>query len=117
LIIHLNKNNQMSDEVTASMPRLCEVSRGFSGAEIENMVHTAMFKAFNDGSEKVTPYHLEEAALVITPIAKLRREDIEMSRLWAQDRCQFAQKEEPVNLDTLHQDRVRMIQSRSINLN
>ena len=117
LKIHLTKNNQMSDTIEESMLRLCEVTRGFSGAEIENTVHTAMFKAFNEDATKVTPAHLEDAALTITPIAKLRREDIEASRLWAKDRCQFAQKEEPVSLDSLHQDRVRMIQSRSINLN
>lgn len=117
LKIHLTKNNQMSDTIDESMLRLCEITRGFSGAEIENVVHTAMFKAFNEDATKVTPVHLEEAALTITPIAKLRREDIEASRLWAKDRCQFAQKDEPVSLDSLHQDRVRMIQSRSINLN
>ena len=117
LRIHLGKNNQMSEDVETSMGRLCEVTRGFSGAEIENVVHSAMFKAFNDDVEKVTPAHLEDAALTITPIAKLRREDIEASRMWAKERCQFAQDDEPVNLDSLHQDRVRMIQSRSINLN
>ena len=117
LRIHLSKNNQMSEEVESSMGRLCEVTRGFSGAEIESTVHAAMFKAFNDDSEKVTPAHLEDAALTITPIAKLRREDIEISRMWAKERCQFAQDAELVNLESLHQDRVRMIQSRSINLN
>jgi SpoVK/Ycf46/Vps4 family AAA+-type ATPase len=117
LRIHLSKNNQMSEEVESSMGRLCEVTRGFSGAEIESTVHAAMFKAFNDDSERVTPTHLEDAALTITPIAKLRREDIEISRMWAKERCQFAQDTEPVNLESLHQDRVRMIQSRSINLN
>ena len=117
LRIHLGKNNQMSEDVETSMGRLCEVTRGFSGAEIENVVHSAMFKAFNDDVEKVTPAHLEDAALTITPIAKLRREDIEASRMWAKERCQFASEDEPVSLDSLHQDRIRMIQSRSINLN
>ena len=117
LRIHLNKNNQMSEEVEAAMGRLCEVTRGFSGAEIESVVHSSMFKAFNADADKVTPAHLEAAALTITQIAKLRREDIEASRMWAKERCQFAQDEEPVNLDSLHQDRVRMVQSRSINLN
>jgi ATP-dependent 26S proteasome regulatory subunit len=117
LRIHLNKNNQMSEEVEAAMGRLCEVTRGFSGAEIENVVHSSMFKAFSADADKVTPAHLEAAALTITPIAKLRREDIEASRMWAKERCQFAQDEEPVNLDSLHQDRVRLVQSRSINLN
>ena len=117
LRIHLNKKNQMSDDVESAMSRLGEVTKGFSGAEIENVVNSAMFKAFNEGAKKVTPIHLEEASLTITPIAKLRREDIEISRMWAKERCQFAQDDEPVNLENLHQDRVRMIQSRSINLN
>ena len=117
LRIHLNKKNQMSDDVESAMSRLGEVTKGFSGAEIENVVNSAMFKAFNEGAKKVTPIHLEEASLTITPIAKLRREDIEMSRMWAKERCQFAQDDKPVNLENLHQDRVRMIQSRSINLN
>jgi len=117
LRIHLNKHNQLSKDIEKSMSRLCEVTRGFSGAEIENVVNSAMFKAFNDDSLKVSPAHIELASLEITPIAKLRREDIEISRMWAKERCQFAQEEDPVNLDTLQQDRVRMIQSRSINLN
>ena len=117
LRIHLNKHNQLSKDIEKSMGRLCEVTRGFSGAEIENVVNSAMFKAFNDDSLKVSPAHIESASLEITPIAKLRREDIEVSRMWAKERCQFAQEEEPVNLDTLQQDRIRILQSRSINLN
>ena len=114
--IHLTKHNQMSDEVTASLDKLSEVTKGFSGAEIENVVYSAMFKAFNADLDKVTPLQLEEASLQVTPIAKLRREDIEMSRLWAKERCQFAQEEEPVSLDSVQQERVQMLNSRFIDL-
>jgi len=42
----------------------------------------------------------------------LRREDIEASRTWARERCEFAQDEEPVDLQTINRTMIR-----SINLN
>lgn len=115
--IHLGKNNQWSDDIEKSLNRLSEITKGFSGAEIERVVHSAMFNAFTDEADFVSATHLEDAALKIVPLAKLRKEDIEASRSWAKERCEFAQTEEPVSLENLYQDRVRIVQNRNINLN
>jgi len=112
LRIHLSKNNQASDEIDKGLAQVVALTTGFSGAEIERVVHSAMFKAFNDDVDKITLTHLVESAQRIVPLAQLRREDIEASRTWARERCEFAQDEEPVDLQTINRTMIR-----SINLN
>ena len=75
-----------------------------------------MFKAFNDELDKVTLDHLIEAASKIVPLAQLRKEDIEASRAWARERCEFAQAEEPIDLKALNKV-VMESAFRAVNLN
>ena len=112
LRIHLSKNNQASDDIDKGLEQVVALTTGFSGAEIERVVHSAMFKAFNEDADKITLTHLVESAQRIVPLAQLRREDIEASRAWARERCEFAQDEEPVDLQTINRTMIR-----SINLN
>jgi len=112
LRIQLSKNKQMSDEVEQGLGEVVSLTTGFSGAEIERVVHSAMFKAFNDDVDKITLTHLIESAQKIVPLAQLRKEDIEASRAWAKERCEFAQDEEPVDLKAINRTMIR-----SINLN
>jgi len=112
LKIQLSKNNQMSDEVEKGLETVVALTTGFSGAEIERVVHSAMFKAFNEDAERISLAHLTESASKIVPLAQLRKEDIEASRAWARERCEFAQAEEPVDLRTINRTMIR-----SINLN
>jgi SpoVK/Ycf46/Vps4 family AAA+-type ATPase len=117
LKIHLNKFNKLSDKVEAKLDRLAAITTGFSGAEISKIVVEAMTSAFDEDSE-VMPKHLEDAANTIVPLARLRREDIEASREWAEDRCEYAQKGDPVDLSQVHSDRVKAVRGiRGINLN
>jgi len=117
LKIHLNKFNKYSDEIETKLERLATVTSGFSGAEIEKVIVEAMTSAFDEDSE-VLPKHLEEAAATIVPLARLRREDIEASREWAEDRCEYASTGTPVDLNQIHSDRVRTVRGvRGINLN
>jgi hypothetical protein len=53
-----------------------------------------------------------ESASKIVPLAQLRKEDIEASRAWARERCEFAQAEELVDLQAINRTMIR-----SINLN
>jgi SpoVK/Ycf46/Vps4 family AAA+-type ATPase len=112
LRIQLNKNNQMSSKIEQGLEQVVALTTGFSGAEIERIVHSAMFKAFNEDAEKIALNHLIESASKIVPLAQLRKEDIEASRAWARERCEFAQDEEPVDLQRLNRTMIR-----SINLN
>ena len=109
LRIQLSKNNQLSDEVESGLEQVVGMTTGFSGAEIERVVHSAMFKAFNDEVDKVTLEHLMICAQKIVPLAQLRKEDIEASRAWARERCEFAQDEEPVDLQAINRTMVRAI--------
>jgi len=109
LRIQLDKNNQMSDVLEKSLNSIVEITVGFSGAEIERIVHSAMFTAFNEDVEKVSIDHLLTAAQKIVPLAQLRKEDIEQSRAWARERCEFAQDEEPIDLKSLNKAMVRAI--------
>jgi len=112
LRIQLSKNNQMSDEVEQGLGEVVSLTTGFSGAEIERVVHSAMFKAFNEDADRISLNHLVESAQKIVPLAQLRKEDIEASRAWARERCEFAQDEEPVDLKSINRTMIR-----SINLN
>ena len=112
LRIQLAKNNQMSDTINKELGQVVSLTTGFSGAEIERVVHSAMFKAFNEDAERITLDHLIDSVSKIVPLAQLRREDIEASRAWARERCQFAQDEEPVDLQSINRTMIR-----SINLN
>ena len=112
LRIQLTKNNQMSDTINKELGQVVSLTTGFSGAEIERVVHSAMFKAFNEDADKITLDHLIESASKIVPLAQLRKEDIEASRAWARERCEFAQDEEPVDLQAINRTMIR-----SINLN
>jgi SpoVK/Ycf46/Vps4 family AAA+-type ATPase len=112
LRIQLSKNNQASDDIDKGLGEVVALTTGFSGAEIERVVHSAMFKAFNEDAERITLAHLIESASKIVPLAQLRKEDIEASRAWARERCEFAQDEEPVDLQSINRTMIR-----SINLN
>ena len=109
LRIQLTKNNQMSDELEEVLSKVVDITVGFSGAEIERVVHSAMFTAFNADEEKVSIEHLVASAQKIVPLAQLRKEDIEQSRAWARERCEFAQAEEQVDLKSLNRSIVRAI--------
>ena len=102
----------MSTEVESGLEQIVSLTTGFSGAEIERVVHSAMFKAFNDDADRVSLDHLIDSAQRIVPLAQLRKEDIEASRAWARERCEFAQSEEPVDLQAINRTMIR-----SINLN
>ena len=108
----LSKNNQMSDDINKGLEQVVALTTGFSGAEIERVVHSAMFKAFSEDAERISLEHLIISASKIVPLAQLRKEDIEASRAWARERCEFAQDEEPVDLQAINRTMIR-----SINLN
>ncbi len=116
LKIQLLKNNQLTDEIEENLSKIVGLTSGFSGAELERVVHSAMFKAFNDELDRVTLDHLIEAASKIVPLAQLRKEDIEASRAWARERCEFAQAEEPIDLKALNKV-VMESAFRAVNLN
>jgi ATP-dependent 26S proteasome regulatory subunit len=90
--IHVRKRSNkdhvrdLSDE---EMKRLAEVSDGFSGAEIEQAVVSAMFDAFYKGDE-VTATHIEQALNETVPLSRTMKEKIAELRQWCRTRARPA---------------------------
>ncbi len=82
--IHLARLNQ--DPETFDLDRLTSVSNGFTGAEIEQAVVSALHTAFA-GDGKVTTAMIEEAIAVSPPLSVTMAEDIDELRQWAHNRC------------------------------
>lgn len=82
--IHLRKRGR--DPAKFDLDALAEASEGFSGAEIEQAVISALHEAFDRG-EKLSTEHILEAVRTSPPLSVTMREKIEALRAWAADRC------------------------------
>ncbi len=72
--------------------RVAEIARDlehWSGAEIEQMVSSALFRAYAERSE-LSEAHLRAAARELVPLATLYEEQIQALRLWGQTRARRA---------------------------
>jgi len=83
LDIHLRKRSQElgADDISI----VAEETPEFSGAELEFTVISALFAAFALEETRLTPEYLLAAAQQIVPLARQRKEDIELLRGWSQD--------------------------------
>jgi SpoVK/Ycf46/Vps4 family AAA+-type ATPase len=81
--VHLTKRKR--DPGTFDLGALAEASEGFSGAEIEQAVVSALYTAFSGGRELETPTVLEELRAT-RPLSVTRAEEIAGLRAWARDR-------------------------------
>jgi SpoVK/Ycf46/Vps4 family AAA+-type ATPase len=61
-------------------------ARGYSGAEIDAAVQTAMYAAYSQKTE-ITTEHLLNALRATVPLSTTRAEEIEALRTWARDRA------------------------------
>jgi SpoVK/Ycf46/Vps4 family AAA+-type ATPase len=68
------------------LQKLATSSQGFSGAEIEAAIKSAMYTAFSDKKPLSTGVILNEMAATV-PLSSTRAEDIEALRSWAQERA------------------------------
>ena len=59
---------------------------GFSGAELEQMVVSALYAAFADNAE-LTNAHMEAAMRETKPLSVLMAERVRQLRAWAEGRC------------------------------
>jgi AAA+ superfamily predicted ATPase len=72
---------------------LSAASEGFTGAEIEQCVKDALYRAFADDREPKTA-DLATAAVETVPLSKLMGEQIAGLRKWARGRCRMAAEPE-----------------------
>jgi len=86
--IHLSRRGY--DPKIFDLCKLAEATDGFSGAEIEQVVVSALYTAFSEGTPFTTNLLLEEVQKT-RPLMKTRAEHIQALRQWAKGRTVSAQ--------------------------
>jgi SpoVK/Ycf46/Vps4 family AAA+-type ATPase len=86
--IHLQRRGY--DPKHFDLSGLAEATKGFSGAEIEQVVVSALYTAFSAEHRLNTGLLLEEVKGTV-PLSRTRSEDIQSLRAWAKDRAVNAQ--------------------------
>lgn len=84
---------------------VAENTAGFSGAEIAELVPTAMFRAFADGKRPLRTEDLLQAARETVPVSKSRAGEVAALRAWARDRARKASAAETVQAAEISQPR------------
>jgi ATP-dependent 26S proteasome regulatory subunit len=87
--IHLSKRKR--DPANYDLGKLADATKGFSGAEIEQVVVGALFSAFDEERELSEEDLITEAKSVV-PLSVMMREDIEELRTWAELRTRPSSK-------------------------
>jgi SpoVK/Ycf46/Vps4 family AAA+-type ATPase len=84
LEIHLRRRRR--DPARFALDRIAAATDGFSGAELEQLIVSAMYSAFPK-NEEVADAHLLAERETTKPLSTLMRERIVRLRDWAKDRC------------------------------
>ena len=87
LQIHLKRRKR--DPVDFDIRRLVELTDGFSGAEIEQAVVSALYTAFSHQEDLTTELIADEIEMT-KPLSVTMAERIDSLRAWAKDRAVFA---------------------------
>jgi SpoVK/Ycf46/Vps4 family AAA+-type ATPase len=82
--IQLTKRKRSPGEF--SLDRVAMAARGYSGAEIESVVQTALYAAYSQ-KHQLSDQHLLEAIQGTVPLSTTRAEEIEAMRHWAAQRA------------------------------
>lgn len=94
--IHLKKKNRNPEKFDSK--KLSKISKGFSGAELEEVVKEALFQAY-DKEREIQDSDIEEAIAKTFPLSRTMQETIEKMRKWAKSRAVSASKEEPESFE------------------
>ncbi len=87
--IHLQKRSR--DPAQFDLPALADTSAGFSGAEIEEAINSALYDAFYEKTE-LTNAHILAALAQTVPLARTMDEQIGRLRKWAEGRARNASR-------------------------
>ncbi|MCZ2355113.1 MAG: AAA family ATPase [Bacteroidia bacterium] len=105
--IHLKKKNRQESKFDTK--KLAEASKGFSGAELEEVIKEALFQAYDEEKE-VTNEHILEAIGKTFPLSRTMHETISKMRLWAKSRAVSASTSEPETLEDKDKDTPKLKQ-------
>jgi hypothetical protein len=86
--IHLEKRKQ--DAKSFELPKLASATEGFSGAEIEESIVSALYAVFAEGRTLTTTDLVTEAART-RPLARIMSERLAALRQWARERTVAAE--------------------------
>lgn len=89
LTIHLKKRKR--DPKKFKLPELVELTKGFSGAEIEQAIVGALYQAFDDNRE-LKQSDITEEIKASVPLSVMMAEEIDELRTWAQMRTRPSAK-------------------------
>jgi SpoVK/Ycf46/Vps4 family AAA+-type ATPase len=92
LAIHLARRGR--DPARFELGQLGAFTEGFSGAEIEQVIVSALYQAFAQHTE-LSQEHLVQALRETFPLSKTLREEIQRLRRWALDRTRPASLAQP----------------------
>jgi SpoVK/Ycf46/Vps4 family AAA+-type ATPase len=84
LALQLAKHNRQS--ASFDLDSVAAAARGFSGAEIEAAVQSALYKAYSGKQELSTQILLDVISQTV-PLSVTRAEEIEAQRAWAKTRA------------------------------
>ena len=101
LKIHLQRKNRKPEDF--DIEQLAKESKGFSGAELEEVVKEALFQAYDEEKE-IADEHISAAIKKTYPLSRTMHETITKMREWAKSRAVIASKEEPEELDNKGKD-------------
>ena len=88
--IHLRKRER--EPANYDLAELAQATDNFSGAEIEQIVISALFDVFHQGSD-LTNESLLKSIQETTPLSKTMEAQIDGLRNWAESRCRYASEE------------------------
>ncbi|MCL2142734.1 MAG: AAA family ATPase [Methanomassiliicoccaceae archaeon] len=106
--IHLKKRKRKAFS-NKDMEKLANISKGYTGAELEEAIKEAMYRAFDKGHD-IGPSDVEGAIRDTTPLSKTMSEVIKQTREWANGRAVLASDREPEELIMNEEKTVRLPQ-------
>jgi len=109
LSIHLKRRDRLDDFSLVELEELAEVSKGFTGAELEEAVKEAMFLAFDEGHQ-LGKSDILQAIHATAPLSQTMGEMISNTRKWAKGRAVAASTAEPEPLEKVNGKKVRLKQ-------
>jgi len=110
--IHIKRKNRNPEKF--DIKELAKVSKGFSGAELEEAVKEAMFQAY-DKAEDVTTKDIKQAIEKTFPLAKTMSEVIDNMRKWAKSRAVMASAEEAEKLEIKEEEKTPKLKQEQYN--
>ncbi|MBL4796922.1 MAG: AAA family ATPase [Oleispira sp.] len=109
LSIHLKRRNRIDDFSETDLDELAEISKGFTGAELEEAVKEAMFLAFDEGHQ-LGKGDVFKAIKATAPLSQTMGEMISSTREWAKGRAVAASTAEPEAIEVLNGKKPRLKQ-------